>query len=251
MKLGNSLAAIIAAAVLALSATAADATSNKGNKQGQAQGQIQGQAQGQAQKSVNRNNNDNSSTNRNRNVANGGAGGAGGAGGSANNEGNSQNVNIEEDGDDFPVSTAYAPALAASPDTCMGSSSAGAQGMSFGVSVGSTWVDKNCMDLKWYREMSQAGYNKAAAAVLCQARGGAYAQAMAAEGIDCAALLGESSEGEQSASMQAKPIAEERVEFDPILDRDDAFRHSRSKTRSDDGGETLSLGAFLKKLFNA
>src|ERR1700737_3640935 len=67
----------------------------------------------------------------------------------------------------FATSTAIAPALTSSNDTCMGSSSVGAQGMSFGVAVGSTWEDKNCKMLKNSRELWNMGMRGAAIKLLC------------------------------------------------------------------------------------
>jgi hypothetical protein len=55
----------------------------------------------------------------------------------------------------------------ATEDTCMGSSSVGAQGMAFGVTVGTTWRDRNCQRLKNSRELSAMGFNRAAVALLC------------------------------------------------------------------------------------
>lgn len=67
----------------------------------------------------------------------------------------------------YAASTAVAPALTSGLDTCMGSTSAGASGMSFGVSLGSTWTDKNCVLLKNAREEWNMGQHGAAIALLC------------------------------------------------------------------------------------
>lgn len=66
-----------------------------------------------------------------------------------------------------PVSTAVAPSLSSSNDTCMGSSSFGAQAVSFGLSFGSNWTDENCLMLKNAREMWNMGFRGAALARLC------------------------------------------------------------------------------------
>jgi hypothetical protein len=63
--------------------------------------------------------------------------------------------------------SSFAPPLVATPDTCMGSTSIGGQGMSFGFAVGTTWTDHNCERLKNSREIRQAGYKAAADALLC------------------------------------------------------------------------------------
>jgi hypothetical protein len=49
----------------------------------------------------------------------------------------------------------------------MGSSSVGAQGLSFGMSLGTTWQDNNCRRLKNSRELAAMGYSRAATALLC------------------------------------------------------------------------------------
>jgi hypothetical protein len=104
------------------------------------------------------------------NSGNGGAGGAGGVGnggtggtgGTANSHatsssgGNVINTALTVQGDTVtyqaqardPVSTAYAAPLAAANGTCMGSSSAGAQGIGFGLSLGTTWRDDGCDTLR-------------------------------------------------------------------------------------------------------
>jgi hypothetical protein len=67
----------------------------------------------------------------------------------------------------YAANSAFAPALTSSNDTCMGSSSLGATGMSFGVALGSTWTDKNCMMLKNSRELWNQGNHAAALALMC------------------------------------------------------------------------------------
>jgi hypothetical protein len=67
----------------------------------------------------------------------------------------------------YATSSAFAPSLTSSNDTCMGSSSMGATGMSFGVALGSTWTDNNCLMLKNAREEWNMGEHSAAMALLC------------------------------------------------------------------------------------
>jgi hypothetical protein len=67
----------------------------------------------------------------------------------------------------YAASSAFGPALTSSNDTCMGSSSMGASGMSFGVAVGSTWTDHNCTMLKNARELWNQGEHAASLALLC------------------------------------------------------------------------------------
>ena len=49
----------------------------------------------------------------------------------------------------------------------MGSSSGGASGPGFSLSVGSTWADKNCIMLKNARELWNMGLRDAAFARMC------------------------------------------------------------------------------------
>ena len=84
-----------------------------------------------------------------------------------------------------PVSTAVAPALMTSNDTCMGSTSVGATAVSFGLSVGSTWIDTNCLMLKNAREMWNMGFKGAALARLCM--DDLNKEALEAAGLTCPA----------------------------------------------------------------
>jgi hypothetical protein len=151
------------------------------NKQGQAQGQKQGQQQGQAQSSKNSNRNDNKSS------ATGGNSSASNSNSNANS-GNNSDQSVTVQGDSYeasriPVATAYSTPLAASNGTCMGSSSAGFQGMAVGISVGTTWNDTSC-DMRYDAEaLRQAGMNQAAVARLCQKA--EIAQAMKSAGTPC------------------------------------------------------------------
>jgi len=61
----------------------------------------------------------------------------------------------------------YAPNIVTSNDTCMGSSSFGASAVGFGISVGSSWTDANCVMLKNAREMYNMGMPDVAFARLC------------------------------------------------------------------------------------
>lgn len=109
----------------------------------------------------------------------------------ASNQGNAQNVTIVQEAtkpveqreltrsiSDFNqnysgsydirnVPGVIAPALVSSNDTCMGSSSVGAAGVGFGVSLGTSWTDKNCVMLKNSRELYNMGMKSAAMARMC------------------------------------------------------------------------------------
>jgi len=79
-----------------------------------------------------------------------------------------QNVgNVHIENERPPVSTAYAAPLVSGEDTCMGSSSIGAQAVTFGLSVGTTWQDDNCRRLKNSRQLVALGYHRAATALMC------------------------------------------------------------------------------------
>lgn len=106
--------------------------------------QQQGQKQGQSQSSNNRNNN--------RNDNNSNATSYGSVATTA------QSTSLTVQGDTYeapriPVSTAYAPNIMPTA-VCMGSTSMGGQGMSFGFSLGTSWTDANCMLLEQVRTVS-------------------------------------------------------------------------------------------------
>ncbi len=67
----------------------------------------------------------------------------------------------------IPASTAIAPGLIASSDTCMGSRVSAGQTAGIGLSVASTWQDDNCRRLKNARQLNALGYRRAAVALLC------------------------------------------------------------------------------------
>lgn len=142
--------------------------------QTQGQNQNQGQAQGQVSTNVNtnavvgvnsnknHNNNYNSNSNKNNNSNRN----------TNNNQSNAssdqsqgQSVSISNPRD--PVSTAVATQLVATEDTCMGSSSVGAQGVGFGVSIGTSWTDDNCKRLKNSGRLQALGYKDAATQLMC------------------------------------------------------------------------------------
>lgn len=90
---------------------------------------------------------------------------------------------VDADNTRYPVSTAYAAPLTATNGTCMGSSSAGAQGAALGVSFGTTWTDTSC-DIRYDAEaLRAASMPRAAIARLCQKA--EIAKAMEAAGTPC------------------------------------------------------------------
>lgn len=185
------------------------------NAQGQQQGQRQ--AQGQSQRS--------SSVANNR--ATGGAGGASSQGqslsGGANNSAQSVNVG----GDQFtmpqlPVATAYAPNIAPTA-VCMGASSAGVQGMSFGLSLGSSWTDSNCMFLEKVRTVAVAMNDLSTAAeMMCGDE--QYREARARTGHPCGSTAALASSApvnytpqqERSGIVYTDPIIRARLGLPPL-----------------------------------
>lgn len=146
---------------------------NSSNVNSNKQGQMQGQQQGQAQSSKNSNRNDNRSS---------------ATGGNASNSGNNSSQAVTVQGDNYeanriPVATAYAPNIAPTA-VCMGTSSAGAQGVTFGISVGTSWTDDNCMLLEQVRTVASViGDKEIAAEMMCDVK--SYAAARARAGKPC------------------------------------------------------------------
>jgi hypothetical protein len=76
------------------------------------------------------------------------------------------------------VPSVSGPPLITSNDTCMGSSSGGANGPGFGVSFGSTWTDEQCKRLKMSRELWNKGMKAASLAIDCMDAGARIALEM-------------------------------------------------------------------------
>lgn len=118
----------------------------------------------------------------------GGAGGSGGAGGLGGAGGSVGGVSVENDiryeQRRIPVNTAYAPGLTSSgEDTCLGSISGGAQHAVFGISVGKTVTDANCVKLKRSKMLASLGEREAALAMWCNEADTATALSLA--GVRC------------------------------------------------------------------
>lgn len=142
-------------------------TNLQGQLQGQAQGQQQGQGQAQGQ------------------IANGGsASSSSGASSTSSSGGNTltggtqsatQANAVTVNGDTVtyqaqqrdPVASAWAAPLTSANGTCMGSTSAGAQGVTIGVSFGTTWTDSGCDARYDAIALQQIGERAAARARLC------------------------------------------------------------------------------------
>lgn len=145
---GTSVGVGVETSSTSVSNSTSGATSYGVNKQGQQQGQIQGQD-------------------------------------ASNSQGQAINIDSHDqvEAAKRQVSTAYAPPIITSNDTCMGSMSAGAQGAGFGISLGTTWTDDNCLMLKNSREMWAMGLKDAAIARMCMDK--KNAKALGAAGVKC------------------------------------------------------------------
>lgn len=104
------------------------------------------------------------------------------------------------------ASPAFSPPLSSSNDTCMGSASVGAAGMSFGLSFGTTYVDDNCMMLKNARELWNMGFRGAAIARMCMDE--RNRQALETSGVPCPSLVSENERRNTSFREAVSPRAQ-------------------------------------------
>lgn len=79
-----------------------------------------------------------------------------------------KNVDTNVNNIRYPASTAWAAPLTASNDTCMGSTSVGGQGITFGLSAATTWRDKDCVIRKDARFLYNMKRADLAVGVMCQ-----------------------------------------------------------------------------------
>ncbi len=155
------------------------------NQQGQLQGQLQGQQQGQGQAQGQIATGGNARSNSGGNTLNNGSSSSSGASSTSSSGGNTmtggtqssnQANSVTVNGDTVtyeaqkrdPVASAWAAPLTSGSNTCMGSSSGGAQGVTFGVSFASTWQDDNCNARFDAQALNGLGLRQAAIARLCQ-----------------------------------------------------------------------------------
>lgn len=83
---------------------------------------------------------------------------------------NSQDVSVNTEAQKRnPVSTAYAPTVYPTAP-CMGSSSVGGQGITFGFSIGSSWTDTECQIAETARGFEQSGYKEDALFIRCKGK---------------------------------------------------------------------------------
>lgn len=118
-------------------------------------------------------------------------------------------VVVAPEADRRPVNTAYAAPLTSSPETCMGSSSGGVQGASFGVSIASTWESVKCDRRMFARSLESLGKRAAAVAMLCLDDD--VRKAMAAAGDACPGTDGKRAE----EILNGRPVAAADVRLLP------------------------------------
>jgi hypothetical protein len=94
------------------------------------------------------------------------------------------------------VPSVNGPNLTTSNDTCMGSTSASANGAGVGISFGTTWTDEHCKRLKMSRELWNKGMKAASLAMDC---------------MDAAAHGGAGDDGHQMPAVDDGGGAHERV----------------------------------------
>jgi hypothetical protein len=99
---------------------------------------------------------------------------SGSVSGTATNAGNAQTVNYNAAPTPDKLTVRSAPGVAPPSltttlsETCMGSTSAGLSGIAFGLSLGGTWNDVECVNRLNARELRSLGHVDAAKQVLCE-----------------------------------------------------------------------------------
>lgn len=169
---------------------ATSSSSSQGGQASQNQGQTQTQSNKQTQSNTSTNQNASSVQSKISNTANQQtSSNSGGNQVSGSSQGNTVTTSVGGDtynASSIPVSTAYAAPLTSGADTCMGSSSGGVQAPWFGLSIGSTWTDSNCMRLKNAKMMDGLGMRDVAVQMMCQDPD--IAAAMKAVGRSCGSV---------------------------------------------------------------
>ncbi len=189
------------------------------NQQGQLQGQLQGQQQGQGQAQGQIATGGNARSNSGGNTLNNGSSSSSGASSTSSSGGNTMTGGTQSatqanavtvNGDTVtyqaqqrdPVASAWAAPLTSANGTCMGSTSAGAQGVTIGVSFGTTWTDSGCDARYDAIALQQIGERDAARARLCLKP--EIAEAFKRSGHPCD---GEPAKAESVPTEAARPVA--------------------------------------------
>jgi len=103
------------------------------------------------------------------------------------------------------------PPLVSSNDTCMGSASGGVNAPGFGLSLGKTYTDANCVMLKNSRELWNMGMKAAALALMCNDAGNK--EALELTGFICPQTKRDQAVKAQAASANepTDPIVRKRM----------------------------------------
>lgn len=133
----------------------------------------------------------------------------------ANAEGGAaySSVHVEADTRRLPVATATAPAMTASTGTCMGSSSAGAQGAALGLSFGTTWTDEECDRRYDSIRLQQLGMTEAAMLLMCNKA--SVREAMKLAGTPCPESAATTA-AEAPKVEYTDPIIRRRLGLEPL-----------------------------------
>lgn len=200
---GGSGGAVVGSGNSSATGGAVVGSGNSRNDLSQHQGQGQSQAANSNQSQSSKNDNKSNAANTNSNA----------------NSGNNSAQTTRIEGDTTvsvyraAAGTAYAGALTASNGTCMGSTTAGGQGLNFGFSVGSTWKDSGCDRRYNAQALAAVGQAKAAVALLCQDPD--IKAAMETAGTPCQATK---AEAQAVAAQKAESVAVAKSEpIDPII----------------------------------
>ena len=166
----------------------------------------QGQLQGQHQQAISYG----SSASSSSGATSGSTSGATSSSGGNVLQGGATSVNVGGDTVTYeaqarnPVASAWAPPIAASTGTCLGSASGGAQTVGFGVSFGATREDEGCSARFDASALNALGLRQAAIARLCQMDGNR--KAIEASGGKCPDNGASKPTAELSATQQQSPF---------------------------------------------
>lgn len=131
--------------------------------------------------------------------------------------GNSFSSSVAINESQRPVSSAFAAPLAASNGTCMGSTSVGGQGVTIGLSMGTTWTDAECNRRYNSIRMQELGQTKAAVALMCQDADVAAAMKIAGTPCPGTEKVASAPATEQSAKVEyTDPIIRRRLGLPPL-----------------------------------
>jgi hypothetical protein len=145
---------------------------HQGQGQGQLQGQLQGQAQGQQQGQASWNSNSNRASSHSSSSA-ASFSGASNFTDASSKVGVGTVVGVDSSDNSSSVyketaRSAVAGPLVTSNNTCMGSTTAASQALTFGFSLGSTWIDQDCVRRLDAAFLAKIGDLSTAKELMCQ-----------------------------------------------------------------------------------